>query len=201
MKRFAFPILTLWLAAGLTAADTYTADASHSHVGFAVSHMVIAKVKGSFTEFSGTLIYDAKDLTRSSIRGRIAAASINTGNAQRDDHLRSADFFDAEKFPDILFESVKVVKRGTGHAVLGRLTIRGVTKEVEIPFTITGTVKDPWGGERLGVEASPLTIDRRDFGLTWNKALEAGGVVVGPTVTLELAGEFVKEKPKEPEAK
>ena len=195
-------VLIMTALAALTAApawtaDTYAADGAHSYVGFSVSHMVISKVKGHFGEFTGTLLFDAKDPTKSSIQGTITVQSIDTGNDQRDTHLRSADFFDTEKFPEITFASKKVEKRGEGYAVLGVLTIKGVSKAVEIPFKVLGPAKDPWGNERVGVDLAPFAINRQDFGVTWNKTLETGGLLVGNEVTIELAGEFVKEAPKE----
>lgn len=197
MKRFLLiPLLTM-LAASAPGAESFAVDGAHSYVGFSVSHMVISKTKGHFNEFSGTLVYDEGDPSKSSIKGIVQVQSIDTGNDQRDEHLRSADFFDAGKFPEILFESKKIEKRGAAWAVLGTLTIRGVTRPVEIPFKVTGKIKDPWGNERVGVELSPFTIDRRDFGLSWSKTMDAGGLVVGNEVTIELAGEFVRETPKE----
>ena len=196
MKRIG---LFFWMALAVSAAipvsasETFTADPAHSYIGFTVSHMVISKVKGHFGEFTGTLLYDAKDPAKSSVQGSIKAASIDTGVDKRDAHLRSADFFDVEKFPEITFASKKVEKRGSGMVAIGMLTIKGVSRRVEIPFKVLGPAKDPWGGERLGVEVTPFTIDRRDFGLTWNTTLETGGVLVGNDITIELAGEFVKE--------
>jgi polyisoprenoid-binding protein YceI len=194
---FAFAALALIaaLAAPARAAETYSVDAAHSYVGFSVSHMVISKTKGHFNEFGGTLVYDERDLTKCSIKGTVSVASIDTGNPKRDDHLRGADFFDAAKFPQITFESKKVEKRASGPVVTGILTIKGIARPIEIPFKVLGKVKDPWGNERLGVELSPVVINRQEFGLTWSAKLDTGGLVVGDEVTLELAGEFVREAP------
>jgi polyisoprenoid-binding protein YceI len=188
-------------AAPARGAETYSVDVAHSYVGFSVSHMVISKTKGHFNEFSGTLVYDEKDVTKSSIKGTVSVPSVDTGNQKRDDHLRGADFFDAAKFPEITFESKKVEKRASGPVVTGLLTIKGVTRPIEVPFKVLGKVKDPWGNERVGVELSPVVINRQEFGLTWSAKLDTGGLVVGDEVTLELAGEFVREAPKEAPAK
>jgi polyisoprenoid-binding protein YceI len=197
MRRFCiFPFILA--AAGLWAADTYTVDPAHSHVGFKVTHMVISKVSGQFTSFSGTFIYDEQDITKSSLRGKIETAGINTQNEARDKHLKSPDFLDAEKNPEITFESKAFVKSGDGWRVVGTLTLRGVSKEVSFPFTITGKVKDPYGNERIGAEAA-LTINRMEYGLSWNKTLDTGGLVVGNDVMIDLSAEFIKQKPPAPQ--
>ncbi|HXF04521.1 MAG TPA: YceI family protein [Blastocatellia bacterium] len=173
------------LTSSARGADTYVIDVSHSWIGFSVRHMMVTNVRGRFTDFSGTILYDEQDITKSSVSVTIKTASINTENADRDRHLRSADFFDAEKYPEITFVSKRIEKRGADYVCIGTLTIRGVSREVAIPFTITGKVKDQRGNTRIGVEAS-LTINRQDFGVTWNRALDAGGVVVGNDVKIEL---------------
>lgn len=176
------------------AADTFNFDTSHTNVGFAVKHMVISTVKGRFNEFSGVITYDPQDVTKSSVEVTIKTASIDTGNADRDKHLKSADFFDAEKYPEITFKSTRVEKRGSGYVAHGPLTMRGVTKEVELPFTVTGVINDPWGNTRLGAEVEPVKVNRQDFGVSWSKALDSGGLVVSDEVSLELAVEAVKKK-------
>jgi polyisoprenoid-binding protein YceI len=176
----------------LAAADTYEIDRSHSSVGFSVKHMVISSVKGSFTDFSGTIMYDEEEITNSSVSVTIKTGSINTGDDRRDGHLRSADFFDAENHPEITFVSKKVSKRADGHVVTGDLTMRGVTKEVEIPFIITGKITDPRGKTRIGVEGK-LTIDRQDYGVSWSRTMDAGGLVVSDDVRIELLLEAVKQ--------
>ncbi len=170
--------IVLGLAVGTThAADTYEVDTSHASIGFAVKHMVISKVKGSFTNFNGVLmVEDGKLITA---RSQIKAASIDTSNKKRDDHLRQADFLDVEKFPSIVFESTGV----EGDVLKGNFTMHGVTKAIELEYELLGPVKDPWGNTKVGLQASG-SIDRTDFGLRWSKALATGGLVVGHKVEL-----------------
>ncbi len=190
-------VVALILFAGFGfAADTYVTDPVHSNVVFTVQHLVVSKVSGRFKEFSATLVYDDSDLSKSSLTGMIKTASISTDNDKRDGHLRSADFFDAEKYPEITFQSKKVEKEGDEIRVSGALTIRGVSKDVTFPVTIAGPIKDPRGNSRLGVEAS-LKINRMDFGVAWNNPLEGGGVVVGNDVWITINGELAKEVPKQ----
>jgi len=177
------------MAAGETRVGTTTwqIDPQHSEVGFEVSHMMFAKVRGRFESFEGTITLGAEEtIGESRVDAEIQAASIDTGQAQRDEHLRSADFFDVERFPTLTFASTSV--RPTGDAellVTGNLTIHGVTREVELTVTHTGQGVDPWGSQRAGFSGE-THIDRRDFDLTWNQALEAGGILVGNEVTISL---------------
>jgi polyisoprenoid-binding protein YceI len=158
--------------------------------------MVVTTVKGNFNEFSGTIIADEQDLNKSSVKVAIKANSIDTRIDKRDAHLRSPDFFDVEKFPEITFVSKKVKKKGKGYILEGTFTMHGVSKEIAIPFTVSGPVKGPWGNTVFGIEGG-LTIDRTDYGLKWNKVLEAGGVLVSNKVNIVLNIEAVKkEKPK-----
>ena len=175
------------------AADKYMIDHPHTNVGFSVKHMVITSVKGKFNEFDGTIMFDETDLTKTSASGIIKAASIDTGNEKRDTHLKSDEFFGVEKFPDIAFQSKKVIKRDEGYVMVGDITIRGVTKEIEIPFEIVGKITDPMGDTRIGIHAG-ARINRQDFGVSWSKALEGGGLIVGNDVTIELDIEAVKAK-------
>ncbi len=171
---------------------TYTIDAAHSRVGFVARHAMVTKVRGTFNDFSGSLTLDFGDLDRSSAEVTIDVASIDTRQEQRDAHLRSPDFFDVEKFPSITFQSTRIEVLGGGrYNVYGDLTIRDVTREVVLETTDEGRGGDPWGGERAGFSAT-TRIDRRDFGLTWNQALETGGVMVGDEVKLQLEVEAVK---------
>jgi polyisoprenoid-binding protein YceI len=164
---------------------TWNIDPTHSTVGFSIRHMVFSKVRGRFQKYTGTVRLD-DDLAKSSVEVAIEAASIDTGTAQRDDHLRSADFFDAEKFPELKFKSTRVVDAGGGALrVIGELTIRDVTREVVLDAEPTGRGKDPWGNERIGF-AAKASIDRKEVGLKWNQVLEAGGVLVADRVDLEL---------------
>lgn len=169
----------------------YKVDVAHTSVSFSVKHMVIATVRGSFTDFEGEITYDEKDLSKWSVKGKISVESINTNNADRDKHLRSADFFDSKKYPYITFESKNFRKEGDGYVCTGILTMKGVSKEIEIPFKILGKVKDPLGKERIGVEAS-LKLNRQDYGISWSKTLDNGGLVAGNEVKIELSAEFVK---------
>jgi len=166
--------------------QNFQLDPAHSSVGFAVRHMMFAKVRGRFGSFHGTVALDAEDVTRSKVTVDIDAASIDTGTPDRDYHLRSADFFDAELFPKLTFESTKIeALGGEKYAVHGRLTIRDVTRDVVLQAEYGGLAKDPWGNQRALFTASG-SLDRREFGLKWNQALEAGGVLVGERVDLEL---------------
>lgn len=169
-------------------------DPVHSVAEFKVRHMMISNVKGQFTALSGVLLLDETDVTRSRVEASIDAGSITTRDAQRDAHLKSADFFDVEKFPTLSFRSTSVNRTPGGElAVAGDLTIHGVTRPVvfavEEPAALA---KDPWGNARVGLSAT-TKISRRDFGLTWNGALEAGGVLVGDEVAITLEVEFIKE--------
>jgi polyisoprenoid-binding protein YceI len=155
--------------------------------------MVISNVKGGFADVAGVIMYDESDVAKSSVEVTIKTASVNTNNEKRDEHLRSPDFFDADKYPDITFKSKAINKTDDGLALVGILTIKGISKEVTFPFEITGKLTDPWGSVRIGAEAK-LKINRQDFGLTWNKALETGGLVVGNDVKIELNVEAVLEQ-------
>jgi polyisoprenoid-binding protein YceI len=172
---------------------TWNIDPVHSAAEFKVKHMMISNVKGRFTALTGVMTLDETDITRSRIEASIEAASIDTRDAQRDAHLKSADFFDAEKFPSLTFKSGRVRRTGDGElAVEGELTIHGVTRTAE--FTVEGPtspVKDPWGNTRIGLSAT-TKISRKEFGLTWNGALETGGLLIGDEVTITLDVEFVK---------
>jgi polyisoprenoid-binding protein YceI len=172
--------------------NTWNLDAAHSGINFSVRHMVVSKVRGRFTTFTGTLSFDENDLSRSTVEVIVAASSIDTGTAQRDIHLRSADFFDADRFPELRFRSTRIEKVDTDHCrVVGDLTIRDVTREVTLDAEYGGRAKDPWGNERVAF-AAKTAIDRKDFGLGWNQALEAGGVLVGDRVEIELDVQAVK---------
>ena len=167
-------------------------DQTHSDVHFSVRHMVVSKVRGRFTKLTGSLELDEDDLTRSSVAATIDASSIDTGTEQRDAHLRSPDFFDVEKFPELGFRSKRVEKLGGDrYRVVGDLTIRDVTREIALDAEYGGRAKDPWGNERVGFVAT-TALDRKDFGLGWNQVLEAGGVLVGDRIEIELDVQAVK---------
>jgi polyisoprenoid-binding protein YceI len=174
------------------AAGTYTIDPAHSRIGFVARHAMVAKVRGSFNEFEGSGTFDAEHPANSSLEVIIQAASIDTRNADRDEHLRSNDFFDMEAYPTITFASTAVEARGdTEFRVTGDLTIKAVTHSVTLDLELTGTAQDPWGNTRLGLEGSTV-VDRKEWGVNWNAALEAGGVLVGDKVTLEFEISAVK---------
>ena len=174
---------------GLT---TWNVDAAHTHVAFAVRHLMITTVRGRFGDVQGTVVTDDADATRSEVDVTIAAGSIDTREAQRDAHLRSADFFDVEKFPALTFKSTRVTDvHGDRFKLVGDLTMRGVTKEVTLDVSAEGRGKDPWGGERAGYSAT-TKVNRSDFGLTWNQVLETGGIAVGDEIKISLDLELVK---------
>ena len=176
-----------------TATTAWNIDPVHTVAEFKVKHMMISNVKGQFTTVTGVMTLDEADVTRSRIEASIQTASVNTRDAQRDAHLKSADFFDVEKFPTLSFKSTRVTRSGDGElAVTGDLTIHGVTRQVA--FAVEGPTppaKDPWGNTRVGLSAT-TRISRKDFGLTWNAGLETGGFLVGDEVTVTLDVQFVK---------
>lgn len=176
-----------------TAADKFTIDKTHSSVQFSVSHMVISKVKGTFNDFSGSIVYDDTDITKSSVDVTILVTSVDTKDEKRDEHLRNPDFFDAESFPEITFKSKRVEKSGDGFVVVGDLTMRGVTKEVSMPFAVAGVITDPWGNTRMGASAT-LEVNRQDYGVSFSKKLDNGGLLVGDDVGIEIEIEAVKAK-------
>lgn len=170
----------------------YTFDASHSNIGFKVPHLVVSSVSGRFKEVQSSQIkLDDQDLTKSQISIEIKAGSVDTGDAKRDEHLRSADFFDSAKFPLIKFTSTKITKAGKAYKLVGDLTIRDVRKSVTLDATVSDPIKNPWGKHVRGIKISGV-VKRTDFGLKWNKALEAGGFVVGEDVTLSIDAEVTK---------
>jgi polyisoprenoid-binding protein YceI len=170
---------------------TWSFDNAHSSIGFSVRHLMISKVRGHFNQWGGTFDYDEEDPTRSKLSVRIDAASIDTRDEKRDAHLRSPDFFDVEKFPALTFASTKVERDGDEFVVTGDLTIHGVTRAVQLKVESLGATKDPWGGYRAGFSAS-TSVSRKDFGLTWNAALETGGVVVGDKIEIGIEIEAVR---------
>jgi polyisoprenoid-binding protein YceI len=174
-------------------ATNWDFDKSHSGIHFTVRHLMVSKVRGAFHDWSGTLALDDEDITRSKVAVTIQAASVDTKEAKRDEHLRSADFFEAEKYPTLEFRSTAVKQAGTDELeVTGDLTIHGITKSVVLHVEVGGQVKDPWGGTRAGFSAK-TSISRKDYGLTWNGVLEAGGVVVGDKIEISLEIEAIKK--------
>jgi polyisoprenoid-binding protein YceI len=172
--------------------NTWDIDVSHSAIQFHVRHMVISKVHGRFAKWAGAIQLDPQDLPSSSVEVTIDAASIDTQVADRDAHLRSPDFLDVAKHPQLTYRSRKIEKAGEGYRVTGDLTLHGVTREVVLDAEFSGTGKDPWGNERAGF-AAKASLDRRDYGLAWNAALEAGGVLVGEKVEISIELEAVKK--------
>ncbi|MGC1418176.1 MAG: YceI family protein [Candidatus Acidiferrum sp.] len=176
-----------------TSTTTWSIDPAHATAEFKVKHMMIAYVKGHFSKVTGILVHDESDPTKSHVEATIEAASIETREPQRDTHLKSADFLHAEKFPTLSFKSTDIKVVGDGELkVQGDLTIRGVTRKMT--FAVEGptpAMKDPWGNTRIAISAT-TKINRKDFGLTWNAALETGGILVGDEVTITLDVEFIK---------
>ena len=185
-------LFSLLLASATFAADKYELDPVHTRIGFTARHLMINNVSGRFTDFTGNILYDEQDVTKSSVAVKIQTASVSTENKMRDDDLRSANFFDIAKYPEITFQSSRIEKQGDGYTCVGTLAMHGVSKEITIPFTILGKVKDPWGNTRVGLEAE-LKVDRRDWGLTYSKTLDSGGLVVGNDIKIDLNVEAVKK--------
>lgn len=166
-------------------ARTYTLDPTHSHLGFVARHLVVSKVRGQFRKFDTQLELDPANWSASKVSVTIDTASIDTGIVDRDNHLRSADFFDAPNFPAATFKSTRIEGTADALKITGDLTIRGTTKPVTLAAEFLGEAKDPWGNTKAGFSAR-ATLDRREFGLTWNKALETGGMLVSEKIELEI---------------
>ena len=171
-------------------AGTYAIDASHTHAGFVVRHLMVSKVRGAFTGVTGTVTV-GEDVTDSTVEVEIDPTTVDTRDAQRDEHLRSNDFFGTDDHPTITYRSSGVRKDGADWVLDGELTVKGVTRPVRLDVEFLGAATDPWGGSRLGFTASG-EVDREEFGLTWNQALESGGVLVGKKATLEIEAELIK---------
>jgi polyisoprenoid-binding protein YceI len=182
------------VASPALAADTYQFDKAHTTVGFQVRH-VVTNVGGRFHDFSGTILVDRDRPESSSVEFTIQAASIDTSEPKRDEHLKSADFFDVANQPTIVFKSTSVKPTAKdAYEVTGSLTMRGVTKQVTLPVTFLGEGKDPWGNEKIGFEIA-TTLNRKDYGINWNKALDQGGFLVGDEVKVQISVEANKVKP------
>jgi polyisoprenoid-binding protein YceI len=192
-------VLTAALALGLAmpaaaAIETWTIDRDHSTVGFQVRHLV-SNVRGQFGAFRGTVRLDPQQPEKGAVEFTIDAASIDTNHAQRDEHLRAPDFFDVAHHPQITFKSNKVVPLGANRfAVAGTLNMRGVAREVTLPVELLGTSKDPWGHTRAGFSTA-LTLNRKDYGIEWNKALDGGGLLLGEDVQIDIQLEAIREQP------
>ncbi|MBF0485436.1 MAG: YceI family protein [Candidatus Omnitrophica bacterium] len=191
MKKLIIILMTVVLgfafAGTALAGDSYKADKVHSTIGFAVSHLMVAKVTGTFNDYDSDIQFNAKDLTGAKFDFVIKTASIDTKNEARDKHLKSADFFEAEKYPDIIFKTKEVVlKEGNNYDVAGTLTMKGVTKDIKIPVTVSGPITNPMSNApMLGVEAH-FQVNRQEYGLNWNKVMDNGGVMVGNNVDVNV---------------
>lgn len=172
------------------AAETYTIDPAHTRVGFAARHFGINTVKGKFNEFNGKLVMDGNALKEAT--ATIQVPSINTGVKQRDDHLRTPDFFDAKTYPTITFKSKRIENSGNETVMVGDFTMRGVTKELRLPLTLSKPIKDPWGGTRVGLETK-ARINRKDYGIRYNDVLESGIAAVGDEIEIEINAEAIKD--------
>jgi len=192
-KLFLLIFSLIFISTSIIAADNYVADKAHTNIGFTVKHMVVTTVLGKFKDYEIDFVFDEKDLSKSSVKATIKTASIFTDNEDRDNHLRSADFFDAGNYPEITFISNAIMKKSERYVAKGILTIRGISKEIELPFEILGPVNDPYGYTKLGIDAS-LKINRLDYGVNWNKTLDTGGVLVSNDVNIKLDVELTKVK-------
>jgi len=195
--RFAVLAASIALATPVQAGETYSFDRAHTNVGFQVRH-IYTNVSGKFTDFAGTIQVDRAKPESSTVEFTIQAASIDTSEQRRDQHLRSADFFDVANHPTITFKSTSIKANGKDSwLVTGDFTMHGVTKSIVLPVTLLGEGKDPMGNEKMGLETG-LTLNRKDYGLNWNRALETGGVLVGEEVKVQIAIEANKAKPPQP---
>lgn len=195
-KILAALLAALAILAGLPlAAQEYKIDPSHSSANFTVRHMLVSNVNGRFAKMTGTLYYDEQAPEKSWVKAVIDSSSINTDNTDRDNHLRSADFFEVDKHPQITFESKRVEKRGNGFIAFGTLTMKGVARDIELPFEFLGKVKDPRGRMRLGFEATTV-LNRKDYGINWSRLMDSGGAVVSDNVKINLQIEAIEAAPQ-----
>ena len=192
-KEIMMVLAVMLLAVGAQAAE-YGIDASHSSVGFKVKHMLVSNVRGAFNDFSGSFNFVDGKPEQWSVNAEIQMTSVDTGDEKRDDHLRNPDFFDVAQFPTMTFKSTKIVSNGgDSYTMHGDLTMHGVTKSVALDLTFNGAITDPWGNQRAGFEANGK-INRQDFGITWSKSMDGGGLVVGDDVHINLEIEGVMKK-------
>ena len=195
--KSSFLVALALLASPVFAVDTYNVDKAHSNAQFTIRHLM-SKVSGKFTDVEGTVLIDRAKPEASSVEFKLKTASISTGEPKRDEHLRSPDFFDAAQYPEITFKSSKVKPAGKdAYQVTGTLTMRGVSKEVTLPVTVLGEMKDPWGNDRAGFEVL-TTLNRKDYNIIWNKTLDAGGYMLGDDVAVVVTLEAVKKKADAP---
>ena len=193
LKKLTLLLSSLPLLATGAGAEVYNIDPAHTQIHFTIPHLVAFKVRGNFNDFTGTVDIDTQAKQLTSAQAVIKTASIDTRNTQRDEHLRSGDFFAVNEYPELTFKSKKITGSGDNITVVGDLTIKNVTKEVVLKGGFAGTATDPWGNKRAGFEANG-EINRKDFGLNWNKALEAGGFLVGDKVEIGLEVEAVAQQ-------
>lgn len=184
------PVKTGQVSKAEMASGTWSVDKAHTDIAFTIAHLGVSKTRGAFTEFDGSVVADGNKPENSSVQFTIKAASINTGNAARDEHLRGKDFFEADKYPDITFKSNKVTKRKGGFTAVGNLTMHGVTRQVSLPFTVSGPQKGFKGELHMGIETA-LVLNRKEYGLTWNNIVE-GSQAVGETVNVSINMELLK---------
>lgn len=191
LRKLSLLTATLLALSSPALADSWKVDPTHSSVTFGVSHMMISKVRGEFTKFEGSVDIDEKNLAKSSVKFEVELASVDTGDKKRDGHLTSPDFFDVAKHPKMTFVSTKIQKAGKKFKVTGDLTLHGVTKPVTVMVELTKPVNTPFGTVARGASVEG-EIDRTDFGITWNKSMDAGGIVVGEDVDIDISLELVK---------
>jgi polyisoprenoid-binding protein YceI len=194
-KATAVVLVSVWVSAASARAEMarYDVDPEHSNIGFSVDHMVVSKTRGQFMEYTGFIEMDPDAKTVKTIEATIKTPSITTNHPKRDTHLKSPEFFDVEKYPTMTYKMKSYHKNGDGYTAIGDLTLRGVTKEITLVGNFNGVNKDPWGNTRAGFTAEGK-VNRKDFGVNWNKALDNGGVIVGNDVLIKLDVECIKAK-------
>ena len=187
-----FIVLSLLAVGAVLAAESYTVDPEHSHIGFSVRHFAVSSVRGEFKDFSATLLIDEKNPTASSVELRIKTNSIFTDHEQRDAHLKSADFLDVENHPELVFKSTKLEKKGEDFLATGNLTLHGVTREIQMEINLAGPLLDPLKMMRIGIEGD-VTIDRHDYGVSWSRVMDNGGLFVGNDVKISFSLEATRQ--------
>jgi polyisoprenoid-binding protein YceI len=190
-KIFLACLFNLTFTIGAFCAEKYVIDPTHSAINFVVPHLMVSKVTGKVSFFKGSLLYDESNPRSSSVEVIMKTASIDTGDLERDNHLRSPEFFDAQQYPEITFKSTQIDENDNLTLCRGILVMHGESKEIDIPFRVLGKIKDPSGNERIAIEGTAV-VNRRDFGITWNKLLDGGGVLVGNEVRVNLSLEAIK---------
>ncbi|RMH61153.1 MAG: polyisoprenoid-binding protein [Calditrichaeota bacterium] len=194
MKFYLIFFSMLTASISVAQAANWRLDKSHTTIGFEVTHMVISTVEGEFKDYQVQLNFNPENPGEGfHVQADIKVASVDTDNPKRDEHLRSPDFFDAAKFPVMSFKSDRLEKTDQGYVAVGTFTLHGVSKPMRLPFTVKGPVKDPWGNTRIGVGASTV-INRKDFGVSWSKTMDGGGLVVSDEVTIKIQAEFILKK-------